>query len=89
MAFECPSCNRPLYNRWRDLHDTCEFRGEAVPEELLHPPEQRAVLDKLKECHLRRRPASSFGGGGWIDAGDTWWDAGDFGGGGDGGGGGD
>ncbi len=69
MAFECPSCNRPLYNRRRD---TCEFRGEAVPEELLLSPEERVVLDKLKECHLRRRPSSGSGGGGWIGAGDTW-----------------
>lgn len=86
MAFECPSCNRPLYNRRRD---TCEFCGEAVPEELLLSSEQQAALDKLKEYHLRRRPSSDSSRGGWIAAGDTGWDAGDFGGGGDGGGGGD
>jgi len=85
VAFDCPSCNRLLYSRRRDA---CEFRGEAVPEKLLLSPEQRAVLDKLKEYHLRRRPSSGSGGGGCIDAGDAWWDAGDFGGGGDGGGGG-
>ncbi len=79
MAFECPSCNQPLYSRQRD---TCEFRGEAVPEELLLSPNQQATLDKLKEYHLRRRPSSGSGGGGWIGAGDAWWDAGDFGGGG-------
>lgn len=81
MAFECPSCNRPLYNRRRD---TCEFCGVAVPEELLLSPAQQAILDKLKEYYLRRRPSSSAGVGGWLGANDAWWDADGFGGGGHG-----
>jgi len=57
MAYEDPSCSRPLYNRRRA---TCEFRG-AVPEELLLTTEQRSALDRLKKDESMRR--ASFGSG--------------------------
>jgi hypothetical protein len=38
VAFEYPSCSRPLYNR---RHAACEFCGAVVLAELLLKPKQR------------------------------------------------
>ena len=69
MAYECPSCNRPLYNRQRA---TCEFRVVTVPEKLLLTHEQRVFLDRPKEDEAKHR--TSFGSGedrgGWVDVDD-------------------
>jgi hypothetical protein len=74
MAYECLSCSRLLYNRRRA---TCEFRGGAVPEELLLTAEKRSALDGLKEDESKRRPSFSSGGGKPFDVDGVWLSPGD------------
>ena len=53
MAFKCPSCERPLYNRRRS---DCEFCLHPLPAALQLSAAQQAVVDREKhELHERRR----------------------------------
>lgn len=45
MAFKCPGCNRPIYNRRRKA---CEFCGDAIPDSLLFTSRQSALIERLK-----------------------------------------
>jgi hypothetical protein len=45
MAFHCPSCNKPLYNRRRA---TCESCGAALPKHLLLDAGQRQRFEELR-----------------------------------------
>jgi hypothetical protein len=74
MAYEYPPCGWPRYNRRRT---TCEFRGAAVPEELLLTTEQRSALDRLKEDESKSRPSFGSGGGEPFDVDGVWLDPGD------------
>ena len=46
MAFKCPACGQPLYNRRRA---TCESCGAAVPESLRLSPTQQKQFEVMKE----------------------------------------
>jgi hypothetical protein len=67
MAFRCPSCNKPLYNRRRA---TCQSCGAPVPEHLLLNADQRDRLDEFRkreekdhrEAMERELPTGGAGG---------------------------
>ena len=46
MAFRCPSCNKPLYNRRRA---TCESCAVVIPEHLLLNAAQRQRLAEVRK----------------------------------------
>lgn len=76
MAFGCPSCSRPPYNRRQAAR---EFRGAAVLEKLLLTPKQWAALDGFEENEPRCRSSSGFGEEGWAGADGAWLEFGDCG----------
>ena len=59
MSYNCPTCDRLLYNR-RLTH--CGFCGAQIPEELRFTPEEIAVLDgksaELEAHRLERERAA-------------------------------
>jgi len=66
MAYECPSCGRPLYiPRW------------PRPGGVAATTEQRSALDRLKEGEAKRRPSFGSGGEEPFDVDGVWLDAGD------------
>lgn len=85
MAFKCPGCGRPLYNRKRA---TCEFCSAPLPASLLLNAGQQARIEAMKqlEQRLHREVMSRDLPGGRGDGGFSG--GGDFGGGSDSGGGG-
>jgi hypothetical protein len=50
MAFTCPACRKPLYNR---LRDKCASCGAAIPENLRLTPARRDFLNRLKQDESR------------------------------------
>ena len=46
MAFRCPACNKPLYNRRRS---TCQSCGAVLPKHLLLDATQRERLAELRK----------------------------------------
>jgi hypothetical protein len=69
MAFKCPNCARPLYNRRRA---TCEFCAAAIPPGLLLTSGQQARVDAMKrDEQSRHREAMSrdLPGGGSLSGG--------------------
>ena len=64
MAFNCPACRRPLYNRRRA---TCEFCSAPIPASLLLTAGQQARVEAMKQSdRSRHREAMTreFPGGG-------------------------
>jgi ribosomal protein L37E len=71
MSYNCPSCQRVLYNR---RLKTCGFCGAPIPEEWRFTPEESAALDRrlaeLEELKRQReRVAANVGGEAGYDSG--------------------
>ena len=50
MAYTCPACRKPLYNR---LRDKCACCGAAIPENLRLTGSRRDFLTRLKADESR------------------------------------
>ncbi|MCA9772058.1 MAG: hypothetical protein KC466_06590 [Myxococcales bacterium] len=55
MAYQCPACQGPVYNRRRAA---CEHCGAAIPEEMRLSAEQIARLTEVQEEEAKRHKAS-------------------------------
>ena len=54
MIFQCPHCDRPIYNR---RINRCEFCHEVIPESLLLSDSQIAQLDQARAEEEKRYEA--------------------------------